>query len=216
MRISVAIMAHPSRSESANWLYAKLVGMKRFSSVDIIWDEKNNEWDTGSRAMRYGAGRGDWHLVIQDDAVISDYYSLYDNLESIITAVPVKSVISLYTGKVRPLADRVKAAVDKAPDGSFLTHYMLMWGVAILLPSDHIEPMLDFVSEPMYNETDYDIRIGMFYQRNRLPIYYSMPSLFDHNDDLGSLIGNGYAKEPRVAHRLAKAPITWTDKVITL
>lgn len=216
MKISVAIMAHPKRAEQANWLFAKLSGMHVFSAVDVIWDEKNSEWDTGSRAMRYGAGRGDWHLVIQDDAVIADYYSLYDNLVSIITAVPTKTVVSLYTGKVRPLADLVNAAVAKAPDGSFLTHYMLMWGVAILIPSDHIEPMLEFVSDPMYRDTVYDIRVGMFYQRNRLPIYYSMPSLFDHNDEIGSLIGNSYAKEPRVAHRLAKERITWTGNVISL
>jgi hypothetical protein len=216
MRISVAIMAHPSRADSANWLFAKLYGMHVFSSVDVIWDELNSEWDTGSRAIRYGAGRGDWHIVIQDDAVLSDYYSFYDNLVNMITAVPTKTVISLYTGKVRPLADRVKEAVDKAPDGSFLNHYMLMWGVGILLPSDHIEPLLDFVADPKYDDTAYDIRVGMFYHRNRLPIYYAIPSLVDHNDDLGSLIGNGYDKERRVAHRLAKERITWTDKVIDL
>lgn len=216
MKISVAIMAHPKRSEQANWLFAKLVTMGRFKEVCIIWDEKNDEWHTGQRAWECGKGVADWHLVVQDDALISDPHSLYENIESMIRAVPTKSVISLYTGKVRPLPERVTEAVAKAPDGSFITHYMLMWGVAILLPTDHIEPMLDFLDEPKYNDTKYDIRIGIFYQRNRLPIYYSMPSLFDHNDDFGSLIGNDYEKEPRVAHRLATGRVDWTDRVITL
>lgn len=213
MNITVSVMAHPSRKAEAEALALQLKSFP-FMDVSITWDRVNEEWDTGARAMLKGANRGSWHLVIQDDAILTP--DLYANIESLVTAVPVKSVISLYTGKVRPLADLVSAALAKAPDGSFLTHYMLMWGVGILIPSDHIEPMIEFVSDPMYNETAYDIRVGMFYQRNRLPIYYSVPSLVDHNDDLGSLIGNGYAKDRRVAYRLATSPISWTDKVISL
>jgi hypothetical protein len=56
----------------------------------------------------------------------------------------------------------------------------------------------------------------MFYHRNRLPIYYAIPSLVDHNDDLGSLIGNDYATDRRVAHRLASGVVRWTDTVIDL
>lgn len=213
MNITVSVMAHPSRKEQAEALALQL---KRypFMDVSITWDRIGEEWDTGKRSLLRGARRGDWHLVIQDDAILTP--DLYDNLLNIITAVPTKTVVSLYTGKVRPLADRVKEAVDKAPDGSFLNHYMLMWGVGILLPSDHIEPLLDFVSDDRYRDTAYDIRVGMFYQRNRLPIYYAIPSLVDHNDDLGSLVGNGYAKEPRVAHRLSNGLINWTSSVIEI
>lgn len=210
MRISVTIMAHPDRRREANALALEL-GQYPFTETSITWDERNSEWDTGYRSLKYGADKGDWHIVIQDDAILTPDF--YRNVLNLITAVPTKTVVSLYTGKVRPLADRVKEAVDKAPDGSFLNHYMLMWGVGILLPSSHIEPLLDFVSDPRYDDTAYDIRVGMFYHRNRLPIYYSMPSLVDHNDDLGSLVGNGYAKEPRVAHRLAKDVIKWTQEV---
>ena len=210
MKITVAIMAHPSRRASAEALLAE-IRLMPFAAPEIIYDERNSEWDTGYRSLKYGADKGDWHIVIQDDAILTPDF--YRNVLDLITAVPTKTVVSLYTGKVRPLADRVKEAVDKAPDGSFLNHYMLMWGVGILLPSDHIEPLLDFVSDPRYDDTAYDIRVGMFYHRNRLPIYYAMPSLVDHNDDLGSLIGNGYDKERREAHRLAKGAIKWTQEV---
>lgn len=213
MNITVTIMAHPDRLREANALALEL-GQYPFSETSITWDERNSEWDTGYRSLKAGTRGGDWHLVIQDDAILTPDF--YDNLEALITAVPTKTVVSLYTGKVRPLADRVKAAVDKAPDGSFLNHYMLMWGVGILLPSDHIEPLLDFVSDPRYDDTAYDIRVGMFYHRNRLPIYYAVPSLVDHNDDLGSLIGNDYATDRRVAHRLASGVVRWTDTVIDL
>lgn len=212
-QVSITIMAHPSRRKEALALHKKLI-QQPFSKVRIVWDEKNDEWHTGERAIRSGAAASGWHVVIQDDAVLTpDFYA---NIEGLIATVPVKSVISLYTGKVRPLPERVTEAVAKTTAPCFLQHYMLMWGVGILIPADHIESMLDFLDEPKYRDTKYDIRVGMFYHCNRLPIYYSMPSLVDHNDDIGSLIGNDYDKEPRVAHRLATGRVEWTDAVIDI
>jgi hypothetical protein len=151
-------MAHPKRKREAEALYKQLIQYP-FSDVYIIWDELNNEWHTGERALKGGIVLGsDWHLVIQDDAVLTPH--IYDNIEGLISALPVKSVVSLYTGKVRPLQDRVIPAVQKAPNGSFLSHYMMMWGVAILLPSDQIEAMLEFAADPMLREDKYDIRVG--------------------------------------------------------
>jgi len=214
MKISVSIMAHPKRKREAEALHKKLIQYP-FSDVFIIWDEVNEEWHTGARALKGGVVLGsDWHLVIQDDAVLTPH--IYDNIEGLIAALPVKSVVSLYTGKVRPLPERVTEAVAKAPDGSFITHYMMMWGVAILLPSDQIEAMLEFAADPMFRDDKYDIRVGRFYYGNHLPIYYSMPSLVDHDDSIGSLIGNGGTKQPRVAHRLATGRVSWTDRVIAL
>ncbi len=214
MKISVSIMAHPKRKREAEALYKKLIQYP-FSDVYIIWDELNNEWHTGERSLKGGVVLGsDWHLVIQDDAVLTPH--IYDNIVGLIAALPVKSVVSLYTGKVRPLPERVAEAVAQAPDGSFITHYMMMWGVAILLPSDQIEAMLEFANDPMFRDDKYDIRVGRFYYGNHLPIYYSMPSLVEHNDSIGSLIGNGYAKAPRVAHRLATGPVGWTGYTIAL
>ena len=76
--------------------------------------------------------------------------------------------------------------------------------------------MLDFIDDERYADTLYDTRIGIFYQRNRLPIYYSMPSLVDHNDDLGSLLEHGDEGQRRVAHRLATGAIAWTGNIIDL
>lgn len=214
MKVSVSIMAHPKRKREAEALYKQLIQYP-FSDVYIIWDELNDEWHTGERSLKGGVVLGsDWHLVIQDDAVLTPH--IYDNIVGLIAALPVKSVVSLYTGKVRPLPERVAEAVAKAPDGSFITHYMMMWGVAILLPSDQIEAMLEFANDPMFREDKYDIRVGRFYYGNHLPIYYSMPSLVDHDDSIGSLIGNDKSTQPRVAHRLARGRVSWTDTVIPL
>lgn len=218
MNITVAVMAHPKRQAQAGALEIELKSYP-FASVSVIYDQAKdstheNEWNNGKNALLAGVGKGDWHVVVQDDAILSPNF--YENLEGAINNVPTKSLISLYTGTSRPLGKRVKMAVDKATHATWLQYWLLMWGVGILIPSSHIEPMLDFVSD---REEAYDIRIGIFYQRNRLPVYYTMPSLVDHNDDLDSLLpghGLGKSPEPRVAHRLATGPVAWNKVVIDI
>jgi len=205
MNITVTVMAHPKRKAAAESLALQLKHYP-FTDVSITWDEKNEEWDTGSRALRRGVHRSEWHVVLQDDALLTPDF--YENLVGAIQAVPSKVLISLYVGTTKPMPERVLEAVEKARYASWLKSNMLLWGVGIALPSDHIEPLLDFVSDPMFCDTVYDTRVGMFYQRNMLPVYYTMPSLVDHDDDLGSIIGTD-AKAPRRAHRVATGRVNW-------
>lgn len=208
-------MAHPTRARQAKTL-ANQLKLYPFMDVSITWDEINLEWDTGRRAWAKGIGRGDWHLVIQDDAILTPNF--YENIENAIKALPTdKTMISLYVGQAKPLGRRVKEAVDKCYHATWLRFNMLTWGVAVLMPSDHIEPMLDMVSEKRWDETPYDVRIGMFYQRNMIPIYYTMPSLVDHDEGLGSLLDHDVtATSPRVAHRLADGLITFNRQAIDI
>lgn len=210
MNISITIMAHPSRKVQAEALLDQLQ-QYAFCDISIIWDELNIEWDTGSRALRYGVGKGEWHVVIQDDAILTPCF--YDNIVGAIKHCPTKTLISLYTGTARPFGDRVKDAVGRAYYATWLRYMLLLWGVGLVIPSDHIEPMLEFVAD---RDEQYDMRIGIFYQRNMLPIYYTMPSLVDHDDDIGSLLGHGQAPEPRVAHRLATGLIVWNRDIIDI
>lgn len=204
-------MAHPSRRSAAEALLAELQQYP-FAAASIVWDERNEEWDTGTRALRAGVGRGDWHVVVQDDAILSPYF--FSNLVGAINTCPGgKTLISLYTGTARPFGERVKAAVDKAYHASWLRHYLLFWGVGVLIPSDHIEPMLEFVAG---REEQYDTRIGIFYQQNMLPVYYTMPSLVDHDDDFASLLNHGNGPDRRVAHRLASGAVVWNSSVIDI
>lgn len=210
MRISAVVMAHPDRALSAKALERQLSAMP-FLDTYTIYDERNDEWDTGERALRYGIGKADWHLVVQDDAILTPDF--YHNVIEAARNVPTRTVIGLYVGKVKPFPDRVKRAVDKAYHATWLSHMLLLWGVGILIPSDHIEPMLDFVS----GRTEaYDTRIGIFYQRNMIPVYYTMPSLVDHNDDLGTLLDGHATESPRVAHKLATGPIRFNKYIIEI
>lgn len=210
MGISITIMAHPNRKAQAEALLDQL-RQYSFCDISITWDELNNEWHTGERALRAGIGKGEWHIVVQDDAILSPFF--YENVLGAINNVPVKTLISLYVGTARPFGDRVKVAVNKAYYATWLRHMLLLWGVGILIPSDHIEPMLEFISG---RDELYDTRIGIFYQRNRLPVYYTMPSLVDHDDEIGSLLDHGHGPEPRIAHRLADGLISWNKDVIDI
>lgn len=215
MNITVAVMAHPKRKAEAE---ALAIELKKYPFVDVTisYDgidagSHQEEWDNGKRAMLSGVGRGDWHVVIQDDAILTPNF--YENIEGAVASVPTKSLISLYTGKPRPQGKRVRIAVEKANDETWLSYWLLMWGVGLLIPSSHIQPMIEFVDD---RDEPYDTRIGIFYQRNRLPVYYTMPSLVDHNDDLNSLLDHGKAGGARVAHRLATGPVNWNSFVIDI
>lgn len=215
MNVTAAVMAHPKRKEYAEALATELKKYP-FADVTISYDgvdahTHQDEWNNGKRAMRAGAGKGDWHVVIQDDAVLTPNF--YENIEGAIANVPTKSLISLYTGKPRPLGKRVETAVKKVTDETWLRYWLLMWGVGLLIPSSHIEHMIEFVDD---REEPYDTRIGIFYQRNRLPVYYTMPSLVDHNDHLSSLLEHGKAEGARVAHRLATGLVSWNQLVIDI
>lgn len=217
MRITAAVMAHPRRKEAAEDLERQLKAMP-FEAVAIVYNElgeevtpHEREWDTGTRSLKWGLGKGDWHLVIQDDAILTPGF--FENLTAAIEALPQKTLISLYTGKARPWPKRISTAVKRAADGDWLRFYILLWGVAIVIPTDHILPMLDFVED---RTEPYDTRVGIFYQRNMMSVYYTMPSLVDHNDDVGSLLGHGVLPGARVAHRPATGPFAFTGNIVDM
>lgn len=214
--LSIAVMAHPKRKKQAEALALELKKYP-FVAVEVAYDRPganshDDEWNNGVRALKSGVGVADWHVVIQDDAILTPHF--YDNLIGATSTVPTKTLISLYTGKSRPMGKRVKIAVDKVNDETWLQYWLLMWGVGIMMPSSHIEPMIEFVED---RTEPYDTRIGIFYQRNRLPVYYTMPSLVDHDDELGSIFpDHGLSPEPRVAHKLATGPVIWNNRVINI
>jgi hypothetical protein len=215
MNITVAVMAHPKRKEQAEALALQLKKYP-FMDVTISYDgvdahTHQDEWNNGKRALMAGIDRGEWHCVVQDDAILTPNF--YENLEGAIANVPTRSLISLYTGMPRPLGSRVKRAVAKVNDETFLSFWLLMWGVGILLPSGHIKHVIEHCED---RTEPYDTRIGIAYQRNMLPVYYTMPSLVDHNDDMDSLLDHGKAGGARVAHRVATGLVKWNKQVIPI
>lgn len=197
MKISITVMAHPSRRKEAEELHYRLM-MMPFESRWIVFDTGLGEWETGERALRRNDSKADWHVVIQDDAIISDNF--YKNLVAALKNVPLRSLVSLYTGKVRPIQGRVKLAFNNATihNKSWLSFQTLLWGVGIAIPTEDINPMLKYVSG---SREVYDRKIGEYYKHLNQPVYYTAVSLVDHNDSLDSIMKHGGTIEPRVAHQ---------------
>lgn len=217
MRISVTVMAVPARKVQAEALRS-ILSQYPFSDVSVTYDQvaagtHESEWNNGANSLRAGLGKGDYHVVIQDDAILTPNF--YENIEGAIANCPGgKTLISLYTGKARPFPIRITEAVKRADRATWLRHYLLIWGVGIIIPTSHIEPMLDFVAD--WTEP-YDTRIGIFYSRNRIPVYYTMPCLVDHDDEMGTAIpGHGTKPGARVAHKLATGLVAWNDQVVDI
>ena len=186
-------MAHPKRKDRAELLYSKLITMP-FSSVKIVYDNKNNEWDTGKRSW-LSHNDSDWSIVIQDDAVIGN--SFYKNIESALNNIPSKTLVSFYVGKVRPYSDRVQKAVNDAifDNISWIRFNTLLWGVCSAIPTKNVKAIIEYVDNM---HLPYDNKIGQFFKSNHLPVYYTVPSLVDHKDD-DTLTGH-VTKQKRTAH----------------
>lgn len=194
INVSIAVMAHPKRSSYAESLYNELTRQK-FYSVSLIYDDGPGEWETGKRSLLSHTD-SDWHVVIQDDAIISR--SFYQNVKNAILHAPQPTLLSFYTGTVRPKVDETKIAIKKAIDNraSWIRSKDLYWGVCIALPTEQIDRVL----ESAKNKTClYDRRVGWHYAKHSLPVYYSVPSLVDHDYAIGSLLGHD-PKSPRRAH----------------
>lgn len=213
MRVSIAIMAHPKRAVEAKRLFEKVEKMP-FSFKALVFDDGNGEWETGKRSLRQ-AYMSDWHIVLQDDAIIAD--SFYTNVVSAIKAAPYECPISFYTGTVKPFSPRVaRAATEARTNGaSFIEFYRLMWGVGFAMPVDHIEQMLQYVDHR--SDLPFDERISLYYDRNKLPVLYTNPSIVDHDYKLDSIANSGYSGEPRKARNYTSDSVAnWNNKTVLM
>lgn len=210
VKISIAVMAHPDRAKEADKLFRKL---GKFYSRALVFDKDNNEWNTGVEAL-HAHTDSDYHVIIQDDAIIGPKF--FENVFRAILYAPQNTALSFYTGKVRPFPKRVATAVATARNvnASYLQWDRLGWGVCFSLPTYQIDQMLGYVKG---SSLPFDQRISLFYNRYKLPVFYTNPSLVNHDYKLGSLIKNDYNQEPRVAHYFEPEEVeVWNERVVQI
>jgi hypothetical protein len=191
MRLSVKIMAHSKRAH----LVSDLVERLGLTDDDVIWDRRNDRWDTGRRAWEAIDQTADWGMVVQDDAL--PCADLIAGMEKALDRVPSNVLVTPYIGTRRPVAGRVERVVREAvaADAAFIEMPSLNWGVAITAPTRIINQMLPWCDVQTY--PNYDRRIGRFaIDVLRMGTWCTFPSLVDHRD-VPSLIGHG---DGRVAH----------------
>jgi hypothetical protein len=194
--LSVKIMAHEKRAH----LVPELVERLGLTDDDVIWDRRNDRWDTGRRAWEAINQSAQWGMVVQDDAF--PCADLIPGLEKALERVPDDVLVSPYIGTRRPVAGRVERAVNDAvaAKAAFIEMPSLCWGVAITAPTRIIDEMLPWCDVQSY--PNYDRRIGRFaIDVKRMNTWCTFPSLVDHRD-IPSLIGHG---DGRIAHHFIGA-----------
>jgi hypothetical protein len=202
--VDLIVMAHPRRAEQAIALSERLKAW-------LVWDELNNEWDTGSRAWRAATPDADWVCVIQDDA--HPVPNFHRHLTAALEHAP-RTAVSLYVGTGRPRTSRVTYAVHRAhkAGASWLECDALLWGVAIAMPREHIAPMLEWAQD---QPQPYDQRISAWYRVRQQPVRHTWPSLVDHADG-PTLVNSGRPAIPRHAHYAREPAHDWTGPVVRI
>jgi hypothetical protein len=199
-------MAHVDRLDQAQRL-ARATGASL--AVD---DGRRGENANGDWAWREHDRDSDWALTLQDDAQPVD--DLLNHVAAALEHAP-RTAVSLYVGTGRPKQPAVEAAVHTATatGAAWLEHPTLLWGVAVAMPTDHITPFLTWART---NHLPYDKRIGAYWQRARIPVRYTWPSLVDHADG-PTLVKHpwGPPRAPRRAWRVG-IPDRWDTPVVRI
>jgi hypothetical protein len=177
MKFSISIMMHPSRMDFLPYLFDRL------GPCPVSIDAGIGIWENCKAAWRFNNPEAEYHIVIQDDAIICDNF-LELAERAIITGKLKNCVTSLFFGKRMLLMDVGKQGLKRG----FVTKNMLHWGLAVCLPVKLIEPMIAFGDK--LNIPQDDARISLFLQSRKIGVYYPLPSLVDHR------IGKSLVNDP--------------------
>lgn len=205
--VDIHVVAHSSRLEIAE-------DLKNETGASDLWVDTGRlgEWKNHLRAWTYLSYSQATHaIVLQDDAVPVDGFR--ELAEKAASQHPTK-MISFYVGTHRPRQAQVVAAIGEAErlGASWLVGNTLMWGVAVMVPVERIPEMLETVK---YSKKPYDERLGLWAERQRENVYYTWPSLVDHQD-LPSTVWKGRPDQQgvRVAHKVGVP--TWSTTEVQI
>lgn len=178
--LSISVMMHPSRREYLPYL------TERLGPVPVAMDRGRGVWDTCRRAWE--CATGDWHLVIQDDALICKGF--HQRIAPLLTE---RTAYSLYFG----WRAKFEASAPGYLAAGGVTLPSLHWGLAVCLPRELIKPMLEFGEASTLDPKLDDTRISRFLRSVNVPVRYPLPSLVDHR--LTTSLVTGSAEECRRA-----------------
>lgn len=166
MKLSIIIMAHPKRKQYVPYLLSKLG-----PDAKVVFDEKNNLWDTCRRSWLATDRDSDYTLIIQDDALVCNNF-----IEKAKEFLKEDFVYSFYAGDL--LANRIEKA--KAENKQLVFSDMIVNEIALCMKTKHVENMVKYCDE-RNAQNDHLISTWAFINRKR--IAYTVPSLIDHRDE---------------------------------
>ena len=209
--LSVSIMAHRKREHWVPLL------QEQVPQALVVWDRKNDRWDTGARSLMAYDRDAEWHMVIQDDALLPpDFYA---GVEKMLRHVPPAHPVGLYYGRVRPRSQDTHGFAVRArrENASFILHNGPWWGVGIVIPTDHIRSIVKWGDENQ-QIPNYDRRISRWYGMQDIPCYYTNPSLIEHRTEDNPSLVPGRTGQNRRAWEFvgpqSALEVDWTGPVV--
>lgn len=168
-KLSIVIMAHPSRAHLIPYLKEKL------GDVPVIFDTKNNLWDTCRRAWLAHDMSCEYGVVIQDDALVTENFR--EKAERVLTG---NFLYSFYLSSF--LVSRVNIAKKRGID--HVRSAMIFNEVALCMKTKDIKKMVKFCDD---RGAQNDHEIGRWAKSLLKQICYPIPSLVSHRDDIESI-----------------------------
>lgn len=208
-------MAHPDRNDQVRDLILALR-----APVPIAWDEEgppsgngDRIWRTARRAWEMFDPAADFHVLIQDDAIVCA--DLLAGLEVALEHVPSDVLVCPYLGQGGMVPPRWAAMAEKAEQAgaSWVRALKLMWGVCLVVPTKHIPEMLTDCDRRA--GVPDDMRVSGWFHRRGLETWYTWPSLVDHRD-VPSLTKHRAKNRRAVRHHLGSAlELEWGGPIVT-
>lgn len=216
VRVSCTVMAHPDRAAHVEMLRHHLD-----REVSTVWDQEGPP--SGNAARVWRNARAGWlehdpaathHLLIQDDALVCE--DLLAGLEAALAFAPQDAIVSPYLGMGRHVPMRWEHAANAATAAGarWIRTGKLMWGVAIVMPTFLIEPMIAYADRCSPTVSD-DMRVAGFAERFDREVWYTWPSLVNHHR-IPSL--TKHRASDRVARRWlpgSALALDWSGAVVT-
>lgn len=195
-------MAHPKREQ---FIPGLLKSLDR--PVPVIWDRRNDRWDTGSRALLAFDPEATHHLVLQDDAL--PCRDLLAGTEKALGSIPTDAVVSLYTGRTSRFRRQLAMAGNRS---RWLVMKGLHWGVGVVVPTRFIPDLVEW-GNARPHIANYDKRISRWCEQAEAPVYYTWPSLVQHRISPSMVAGRGQGPGRTaywfVGHRRSALDVDW-------
>jgi hypothetical protein len=183
IKLSISIMAHPSRSDFFPGIKEKL------GDVPFAIDQNNNLLENCKAAWRLYNPSADFHVVIQDDGIICNNFK--ERAEKFITEREAERALNNWAATCYNFYCRAFYPLDKMAEfekQGYLYEGYNRGGVAICLPTNQIESMLKYYDTlPSLHD---DVRISQWLATSKFRMCFAIPSLVDHDDHNPSLAGS--------------------------
>jgi hypothetical protein len=164
------VMAHPARRDWAEQLAGRL-------GCEIVWDRKQNVWDTARRAWLAHDPDATHHLVVQDDAkVCADLPQAAVKVARTVGDRPVSFTTIGY--RLRHHVGSYQTAVKEGR--TFWLSDRGISTVALMIPTRLVARMIAACDGGSSKHDD--VRIMSWLSSRNLKTAYTIPALVDHRD----------------------------------